>query len=66
MSKVKAAGSTDKAVNVNERFNGKTLAESRHFSRVLWAATVALDPNTDYTLDEAEKAVSAFLSRKVG
>ena len=68
MSKTKAAKKqTTNEPAANEiRYNGKMLAESRHFAKNMWAASVALDPNTYYTLDEADEIVSAFLVRKVG
>lgn len=68
MSKIKAVNKqTKNETAANEiRYNGKMLAESRHFAKNMWAATVALDPNGYYTLDEADELVTAFLNRKVG
>lgn len=48
------------------KYNGKILAESKHFAKDMWAATVVLDPDAYYTIHEAEQLISAFLVRKVG
>ena len=47
------------------RYNGQTLAESRQFVKNRWAASVVLEPDAYYTIDEAVGLVQAFLNRKV-
>lgn len=47
------------------RYNGQTLAESKQFAKNRWAASVVLEPDAYYTIDEAVGLVEAFLNRKV-
>lgn len=56
----------DPASDSSIRYNGDTLAESKQFMKHMWAASIALDPNSAYTISEGQILVSAFLNRKVG
>lgn len=47
-------------------YSGKTLAESKLFTDVMWLALTVLDPNKYYTEAEAKRLVEAELERTVG
>lgn len=52
--------------SAEEKYSGLTLANSRLFAPVKWAALVVLEPDKYYTIPEAWALVLAFLNRKVG
>lgn len=65
MSRKKAVEQKESTVQEN-RFSGRALVESKEFAKVMWAATVVLDPDAYYTIAEAWDLVHAFINRKVG
>ena len=48
-----------------QTYSYEALVDSKRFTEHNWAARAALNKNQKYTLEEADKAVSDYLKKKV-